>query len=199
MYLHRGSLQSVSTTYIIHKYMQQVYNSQKDYKVFVQCDTFNHSKYIEDALNGFAMQQTNFPFVCLVMDDCSTDGEQEVIMDYLDRECDMSKAEFFEDDTTTMTLVSHRTNVNCTFAVCFLQKNLYRSQGAKAVYVHSWREHCEYEALCEGDGYWTNPYKLQKQVVFLESYEDYTSILVSLKIVEMILGPRCLSSIRLIG
>lgn len=52
---------------------------KQEYKVLVRCFIFNHSKYIEYTLNGFAMQQTNFPFVCLVIDDASTDGEQEVI------------------------------------------------------------------------------------------------------------------------
>lgn len=152
--------------------MQQIYTPKQDYKVLVRCFTYNQSKYIEDALNGFAMQQTNFPFVCLVMDDCSTDGEQEVIKAYLDRECDMKRAEYFEDDTTTMTLVPHRTNVNCTFAVYLLKKNLYRVEEAKMVYVNPWREHCEYEALCEGDDYWTDPYKLQKQVDYMVSHQE---------------------------
>ena len=40
---------------------------------------YNQSKYIEDALNGFIMQKTNFPFVCVIIDDASTDGEQDVI------------------------------------------------------------------------------------------------------------------------
>lgn len=147
--------------------------SKQKFKVLVRCFTYNQSQYIEDALNGFAMQQTKFPFVCLVMDDYSTDGEQEVIKAYLDRECDMTRAEFFEDDTTTMTLVPHRTNVNCIFAAYLLKKNLYKVKGAKMAYVTPWREHCEYEALCEGDDYWTDPYKLQKQVDFLEKNTDY--------------------------
>ena len=52
---------------------------EQEYKVLVNCATFNHSKYIEEALNGFAIQQTNFPFVCYILDDASTDGEQDVI------------------------------------------------------------------------------------------------------------------------
>lgn len=166
--------------------MKEINNSEPkiDYKVLVCCFTYNQSQYIEDALNGFAMQQTKFPFVCLVMDDCSTDGEQEVIKAYLDRECDMSRAEFFEDDTTTMTLVPHRTNVNCTFAVYFLKKNLYGVQGAKAVYVNPWREHCEYEALCEGDDYWTDPYKLQKQVDILEADATLMAVVTNSSIVD---------------
>lgn len=93
--------------------MEQVYSPQKDYKVFVRCNTFNQSKYIEDALNGFAMQQTNFPFVCLVMDDCSTDGEQEVIMSWMERECDLEKAEYLEIELSNVILVPHKSNGNC--------------------------------------------------------------------------------------
>lgn len=51
------------------------------YKVCARSITYNQSAYIEDCLNGVAMQQTNFPFVHHVIDDCSTDGEQNVIKD----------------------------------------------------------------------------------------------------------------------
>ena len=47
--------------------------------VCVSCLTYNHENYITNAMNGFAMQQTNFPFVCTIVDDASTDGEQKVI------------------------------------------------------------------------------------------------------------------------
>ena len=50
--------------------------------VRVTCMTYNQSTYITDAMNGFCMQQTNFPFVCTIMDDASTDGEQNVIKQY---------------------------------------------------------------------------------------------------------------------
>ena len=52
---------------------------KQEYKVLVRCFTFNQSKYIEETLNGFAMQQTNFPFVCLVVDDASTDGTSDAL------------------------------------------------------------------------------------------------------------------------
>ena len=48
------------------------------FKVYVSCFTFNQAKYIEDAMNGFVMQQTDFPFVCCIVDDASTDKEQKV-------------------------------------------------------------------------------------------------------------------------
>ena len=52
------------------------------FKVCIRCQTYNHSAYIVDAMNGFCMQKTSFPFVCCIIDDNSTDGEQEVIKNY---------------------------------------------------------------------------------------------------------------------
>ena len=53
-------------------------------EVVVRCITFNHAPYIQEALNGFTMQKTTFPFVCTIIDDASTDGEQDVIKKYLE-------------------------------------------------------------------------------------------------------------------
>lgn len=115
---------------------------EQKYKVLVRCYTFNHSKFIEDALNGFAMQQTNFPFVCLVVDDASTDGEQEVIKKWMERECEMSKAETIDIPTSIVILVPHKSNVSCTFAFYLLKQNLYKVKGAKKKHVDPWRERC---------------------------------------------------------
>lgn len=152
--------------------MEQVYTPSRDYKVLVNCMTYNQSKYIEDALNGFAMQKTDFPFVCLVMDDASTDGEQEVIKAWMARECDMEKAENVEIEKSFVTLIPHKSNLNCQFAFYFLKENLYK-KGGKMPMVYPWRECCEYEALCEGDDYWIHPGKLQMQAEFLDDHKDY--------------------------
>lgn len=156
--------------------MEQIYTPKQDYKVLVNCMTYNQSKYIEDALNGFAMQHTNFPFACLVMDDCSTDGEQEVIKAWMERECDMEKAEYIDFEFFSVILVPHKTNTNCTFAFYLLKRNLWKELALKDKLCAPWREHCEYEAMCEGDDYWTNVLKLQKQVDFLEDNADYSLI-----------------------
>lgn len=142
---------------------------REEYKVLVRCFTYNQSKYIEDALNGFAMQQTTFPFVCLVMDDASTDGEQQVIKAWMERECDMNKAETVDSPTSVITIVPHKTNISCTFAYYFLNQNLYREEEKKMKHVYPWQERCQYEALCEGDDYWIDPLKLQKQVDFMDA------------------------------
>lgn len=149
---------------------------RQDYKVLVRCYTYNHSKYIEDALNGFAMQQTNFPFVCLVMDDASTDGEQEVIKAWMERECDMSKAETIEIPTSVVIIVPHKTNASCTFAFYLLKQNLYRVKGEKKKHIDPWREKCEYEAMCEGDDYWIDPLKLQIEKKYLDENQNISLV-----------------------
>ena len=162
--------------------MEQINIPKQNYKVLVRCFTYNQSKYIEDALNGFAMQQTDFPFVCLVMDDCSADGEQEVIKAWMERECDMVKAEYIDIELSNVIIVPHKSNTSCTFAFYFLKQNLYGSGKKKMNMVYPWRECCEYEALCEGDDYWIVPDKLQKQVdAFCDDnvtmiYTDYKNV-----------------------
>ena len=59
------------------------------FKVYVWCNTFNQASYIKDTMEGFCIQQTHFPFVCLIMDDASTDGEPEVIKQYLNDHFDI--------------------------------------------------------------------------------------------------------------
>lgn len=162
--------------------MEQIYIPKQNYKVLVRCFTYNQSKYIEDALNGFAMQQTEFPFVCLVMDDCSTDGEQEVIKAWMERECDMVKAEYIDIELSNVILVPHKSNTSCTFAFYFLKQNLYGSGKKKMNMVYPWRECCKYEAICEGDDYWIDPLKLQKQVDYLDAHLDYSMCFTGAKV-----------------
>lgn len=145
---------------------------EQDYTVLVRCFTFNQSKYIEDALNGFVMQQTTFPFVCLVVDDASTDGELEVIKSWMERECDMAEAKHIDIPTVGIIIVPHKTNRNCTMAVYLLKENLFRQKEKKMEHVIPWREHCRYEALCEGDDCWNNPLKLQKQVEYMDGHPN---------------------------
>ena len=151
--------------------MEQIYTPTKDYKVLVRCMTYNQSKYIKDALNGFAMQKTDFPFVCLVVDDASTDGEQEVIKSWMAHECDMTQADNVEIEKSFVTLVPHKKNANCTFAFYFLKENLYGT-GEKTPLIAPWREHCKYEALCEGDDYWIDETKIQRQSYILDTYPN---------------------------
>lgn len=145
------------------------------FKVTVQCATFQHAKYITDAMNGFTMQQTDFPFVCTIIDDASTDGEQAVISNYLDTHFDLSEdgvAYKKETDYAHIIYARHKTNKNCYFAVLFLKENHYSQKKDRISYLKEWRENVDYIALCEGDDYWINPLKLQKQVEYMEQHHE---------------------------
>ena len=54
-------------------------------KTCVNCMTYNHSQYITDTMKGFAMQDTDSPYICCIIDDASTDGEQDVILEFINR------------------------------------------------------------------------------------------------------------------
>ena len=118
------------------------------YTVCIHCMTYNQEHFIEDALKGFVMQKTDFPFVAVVVDDHSSDGTADIVRRYAEAWPDIIKA------------------------VC-LEEN-YHSQGKdKQVFLNPYDKDAKYIALCEGDDYWTDPLKLQKQVDFLESHPDH--------------------------
>lgn len=144
-------------------------------EVAICCFTYNQSAYITDALKGFVMQQTNFPFVAVVVDDASTDGEQEVIKAYVEECFDHSEESGYkqwETEDAFWTFARHKENENCHVVAVLLKKNLWREPDKKDNVVKDWMD-AKYIAICEGDDYWTNPLKLQKQVGFLEKHEEY--------------------------
>lgn len=117
--------------------------------VSISCITYNHKDFIRDALEGFLMQKTNFSFEVLIHDDCSTDGTTEIIREYADKYPNIIKP-------------------------MYEQENQY--QNGKPYGSEVWnypRSKGKYIALCEGDDYWTDPFKLQKQVDFLEAHPEY--------------------------
>lgn len=146
------------------------------YKVCVRCFTFNQAKFIEETMNGFVMQQTNFPFVCCIVDDSSTDGEQNVIKQYMNANFAMSDSTVAyekETDYAHILFAQHKENKSCFFAVLLLKVNLYSEEYKKFQYISEWRDSSDYEALCEGDDYWVCVNKLQKQADFLDCHPDY--------------------------
>lgn len=153
--------------------------------VRVSCATFNHVNYITDAMNGFTMQETNFPFVCTIIDDASTDGEQEVIRQYLQEHFDLEDKSVVRNEDTddyVLTFAQHKTNSNCFFAVLYLKYNHYSIKKSKDPYIKDWMD-VKYIATCEGDDYWTHPRKLQMQYDVLEAHPEYTICFNRLKVV----------------
>lgn len=108
--------------------------------VSVVCLTYNHGKYISDAIESFLMQKTNFDFEILIGEDCSTDNTRQIVEEYVKKHPNKIK------------MITSHTNVGPDENE---HRLLEKAQG-------------KYLALCEGDDYWTNPYKLQKQVDYLE-------------------------------
>ena len=146
------------------------------YKLCIRCSTFNQSQYIEDALNGFVMQETDFPYVAAIVDDASTDGEPQLLREYFLSFFDYGNSAIaYQEDAEygTILFAQHRTNKNCFFAIVLLKENHYRQNKSKLQYYSRWSESVEFIAHCEGDDYWTDPLKLQKQVDFLETHPDY--------------------------
>lgn len=124
----------------------------KDIKVVIRCITYNQEKYIAQALDGFVMQQTNFKFVAVVHDDASTDGTADIVKEYAEKYPDIIKP-------------------------IFETENLYSKGNGLLKKVMD--EACSqyepiYIALCEGDDYWTDPYKLQKQVDIMDKHPEYS-------------------------
>lgn len=151
--------------------------NNQEYLVAVQCMTYNQSQYILDALNGITMQETSFPFVVLVVDDASTDGEQDVIRRYVYEQCETGNKEIAyekETDYAHIAYAQHSTNRNCYITTIYLKENHYSQRKSKAAYLAEWRDHVKYIAICEGDDYWIDPQKLQRQVDFMETHPDYS-------------------------
>lgn len=111
--------------------------------------TYNHAPYIRQCLDGFLMQKTKFRYEIIIHDDASTDGTTEIIKEYAEKHPDL-------------------------ITPIFQKENQY-SKGIRGMFPRFCFPHAKgkYIALCEGDDYWTDPLKLQKQVDFLESHPDY--------------------------
>ena len=73
-------------------------NPNCDYKVIIKCFTYNHQNYIEDALKGFVMQKTNFPFFAIVVDDFSTDSTVEIIKKYEEQYPNIIKGIYLQEN-----------------------------------------------------------------------------------------------------
>ncbi|MBE6341030.1 MAG: hypothetical protein E7069_09905 [Bacteroidales bacterium] len=147
---------------------------QNTYTVCVRCTTFNHHTYIEDAMNGFCMQKTTFPFVCIIIDDLSTDGEQEVLKKYFQEHFNLLENE--ETNDYVLNFGIHKTNANCYFSIFYLKYNHFSIRKSKVPYYLRWQNSSKYVAICEGDDYWIDENKLQKQVDFLENNKDYSMV-----------------------
>lgn len=107
--------------------------------------TYNHENFVSETLDSFLMQESAYPYEILISDDCSSDKTQKVISDY------------FEKYPNIIKPILRKINVGMMIN---FTENIARASG-------------KYIALCEGDDYWTDQLKIQKQVDFLEKNNDF--------------------------
>lgn len=120
--------------------------------VAIHCITYNHERFLRDALEGFVSQQTDFPYVAIVHEDKSTDGTAAILREYAEKYPDIIKPIFEEENQYSKPDGSLGAVMNAAL----------NATGAK------------YVAYCEGDDYWTSPDKLQKQVDVMRANPNCT-------------------------
>lgn len=107
--------------------------------------TYNHEKFIAEAIEGVVMQKTNYQFELVIGEDCSTDNTRAICIEYQKKYPDIIRLRLPETNQGMM--LNWINNIN----------------SGRGKYI----------ALCDGDDYWTDPYKLQKQVDFMEANPDF--------------------------
>lgn len=125
------------------KVSEQVWSANLKPFVNISCITYNHEAVIRQALDGFLMQQTTFKVEVLIHDDASTDNTAAIIREY-----EQKYPRIFNVVCQKENQYSKKVNIGCSF-------QYPRVKG-------------KYYATCEGDDYWIDPLKLQKQVDLLE-------------------------------
>lgn len=130
---------------------------QEEIKLSIACNTYNHEAYIADAIESFLMQKTTHKFEILIYDDASTDKTAEIIKKYEGMYPDIIKP-------------------------IYQTENQY-SKGAKVGKFNWDRAVGKYIAICEGDDYWTDPYKIEKQVDYLEKNPECSLCVHAAKVV----------------
>ena len=124
---------------------------QGDPLVSIRCLVYNHEPYLRQCLDGFVMQQTTFPFEAIVHDDASTDGSAAIIREYAEKYPHIIKPIYEAENQWGKGTIGKTMDA--------------------AMHPNS-----KYIALCEGDDYWTDPLKLQKQIDILQKHQDCTIV-----------------------
>ena len=137
-----------------------------NYKLSVILITYNHAKYVELALTGILEQKTDFAFEVVVGDDCSTDDTRQII------------------EKLAAAYPPHEPVSSDDRQVRFVPRDKNTGRPTLNVYETTMLCEGEYLAYLEGDDYWTDPYKLQKQVDLLEAHPEYIAVTCGCRMVD---------------
>ena len=139
----------IINNHIDNKYIMTKWLDATEIDISICCITYNHVNYIRQCLDGFLIQKCDFEYEILIHDDASEDGTADIIKEYEMKYPNRIKAIY--------------------------QKENQYSKGTPIPFVYQFpRAKGKYIAMCEGDDYWTDPYKLQNQVDFLEANPEYS-------------------------
>lgn len=128
-------------------------------KVIIRCLVYNHEPYLRDCLEGFVIQQTNFPFKAVVHDDASTDNSAAIIREYAEKYPHIIEPIYETENQYS----KHDGSLGRIMNAATLGRS-------------------PYIAYCEGDDYWIDPLKLQKQVDYMDAHPDYSMCFSACKI-----------------
>ena len=148
------------------------------YMVATRCFTYNQAPYIEETLRGFALQETSFPVVFIIVDDASIDGEPNVLRSWVSEnlQYESEKEIWQEMPYGHLSVAPLKEKPQLLFVTLLLAQNHYaiEKRKKKSEFIKEWECDAKYIAMCEGDDYWIDPKKLQKQVDLLEEHNDYS-------------------------
>lgn len=119
--------------------------------VTIQCTVYNQERYVNDCIDGFLMQETDFPFEIVIHDDASTDGTVEILKEY-------------------------QQNYPKIINVIYEHENQYSKHNGEIQRILNNYAKGKYLAFCEGDDYWCSKNKLQKQYDFMEQHTEYSAV-----------------------
>lgn len=129
----------------------------KDISIYII--TYNHERYIEHTLDSILMQETQYNYRIHIFEDCSTDSTADILKKYINK---------------------YPEKINCFFN----SQNMGMVANSKKLWSYLSKDQADYIALLDGDDFWTDKLKLEKQVEFLENHLEYVATVHNVEVVD---------------
>lgn len=138
----------------VEEYQNNVLETVPNPMVSCRVSTYQHAPYIRQCLDGILMQKTNFSFEIVIGEDESSDGTREICIEYANKYPDVIRLFLHKRENNILVHGQPSSFFQGMYTIFHLRG--------------------KYQAICEGDDYWTDPHKIQKQVDFLEKNNDFS-------------------------